>query len=278
MNRLLLLLTCAVGVWTFKLESVPSCGLEASSNLVHHNPWLVYIEYWRGDHRTFVRCAATLVDSRHIITAAHCIRTPKFTRLVARLGEYDLSKVEDCVDGVCADKIVRIDVEKIIVHPGYDGKSHDIAVLKLAEDAPYTDFIRPICLPAGELQPDTMFAATGWGEIPIQGYYSTTKKIIPLPLWGRAECKAAYSNLVVPENTICAGGEEGIDTCRGDSGGPLVRYGGRAELWGVTSTGNSHCGTKGFPGIYTDVAVYLQWVKDALVGALDDKAEKLDTV
>lgn len=61
-----------------------------------------------------------------------------FSRLVARLGEYDLSKVEDCVDGVCADKIVRIDVEKIIVHPGYDGKSHDIAVLKLSEDAPYT--------------------------------------------------------------------------------------------------------------------------------------------
>lgn len=40
----------------------------------------------------------------------------------------------------------------------------------------------------------------------------------------------------------------------------------RAELWGVTSAGNSHCGTKNSPGLYTNVADHLQWVENALAG------------
>nr|XP_021182950.2 phenoloxidase-activating enzyme [Helicoverpa armigera] len=263
---LLWLLSCAEGVWTFKLMKGPTCGTEASSNLIHHNPWLTYIEYWRGETRNDIRCAASLIDSRHLLTAAHCIKTPKFTRLVARLGEYDLTSQEDCVNGVCADPIVRLEVEDAIVHPGYDGKNHDLAVLKLAEDAPYTDFIRPVCLPSGDLPSNTVFAATGWGEIPQKGYYSTVKKIIPLPLWTREKCEATYGARKVPINTICAGGEEGIDTCRGDSGGPLVWVKSKAELWGVTSAGNSHCGTKNSPGLYTNVADHLEWVKDVVSG------------
>ncbi|XP_026735888.1 CLIP domain-containing serine protease B15-like [Trichoplusia ni] len=259
------------------------CGVEASTNLIHHNPWLVYLEYWRGENRIDLRCAATLIDSRHVITAAHCIRTPKFSRLVARLGEYDLSSPEDCVADVCDDPVVRIDVDDIVVHPDYDGKDHDIAVLRLAEDAPYTgkgslismkvqsrkgfdfnfflpDFIRPVCLPYGKLQPDSIFEASGWGEIPAKGYYSSTKKVIILPYWEKSACQAAYKNLKVPDHAICAGGVEGVDTCRGDSGGPLVLVRDRIELWGVTSAGNSHCGTKGSPGIYTNVVDHVEWV------------------
>ncbi|XP_047036615.1 CLIP domain-containing serine protease B9-like [Helicoverpa zea] len=254
------------GVWSaqwFRNEQ-EKCGVEASTNLVHHNPWLVYIEYWRGDTDTEIRCAGTLIDNRHVVTAAHCVRTLKFSRLVARLGEYDLYSKEDCVRGVCADPIVRIDVADIIVHPGYSNKEHDIAILRLAEDAPYTDFIRPICLPSGDLEQDTQFFAAGWGEIPRKGYYSHVKKIIPLPLWTKAECKAAYKYNHIPDHVICAGGEDGIDTCRGDSGGPLTRVRDTIELWGVTSHGNVQCGTKDSPGIYTNVADHMDWILTVL--------------
>lgn len=57
-----------------------SCGIEASSNLIHHNPWVVFLEYWREDYRTEIRCTATLIDSLHVITAGHCIKKSKYTR------------------------------------------------------------------------------------------------------------------------------------------------------------------------------------------------------
>lgn len=59
-------------------------------------------------------------------------------RLVARFGEYDIYSTKDCVRGVCADPIVRIKVAAIMMHPGYVDKTHDIAILRLEEDAPYT--------------------------------------------------------------------------------------------------------------------------------------------
>lgn len=240
------------------------CGVEASTNLVHHNPWLVYIEYWRGNSDTEIRCAGTLIDSKHVVTAAHCVRTLKFSHLIARLGEYDVNSKEDCVQGVCADPIVRIKVAEIIVHPNYSNREHDIAILRLEEEAPYTDFIRPICLPSGDLAEDTQFLAAGWGEIPTKGFFSHVKKIVPLPYWNRERCQKVYQYNYIPENVICAGGEEGIDTCRGDSGGPLTRVGETIELWGVTSHGNIHCGTKNSPGIYTSVADHLDWIKTVL--------------
>ncbi|XP_075986136.1 serine protease 7-like [Anticarsia gemmatalis] len=263
MIRSIIVLLCVVGVWSFTIKE-PNCGIEASTNLIHHNPWVVYLEYWRDGVKTGVRCTATLIDSRHIITAAHCIRTPKYTRLVARLGEYDLTSDIDCVDGVCGDPIIRLEVIDTIVHPDYDNSDHDIAILKLEADVAFTDFIRPVCLPSGRLQPEITFAASGWGEIPHKGYYSDIKKIIPLPLWKREDCLAAYKNFNVPAHVICAGGQEDVDTCRGDSGGPLVWVQKRVELWGVTSAGNVNCGTKNSPGLYTNVAEHLDWILTVL--------------
>lgn len=59
------------------------------------------------------------------------------------------------------------------------------------------------------------------------------------------------------------------DTCQGDSGGPLVcMVEGEDEelvytLVGVTSFGKG-CGVKGIPGVYTEVADYLDWIHDAM--------------
>lgn len=62
---------------------------------------------------------------------------PSF-RLVARLGEYDLNTEPDCVQGVCADAVVRINVVEVHIPEGFDGSEEDIAVLELEHDAPYT--------------------------------------------------------------------------------------------------------------------------------------------
>ena len=66
---------------------------------------------------------------------------------------------------------------------------------------------------------------------------------------------------------LCAGGEEGKDTCFGDSGGPLVA-GGTAgppfQLVGLTSFGKGFCGRENNFGVYTVVADFREWIEDSL--------------
>lgn len=75
-------------------------------------------------------------------------------------------------------------------------------------------------------------------------------------------CKKNYGRIYrkgdkVTDNMFCAG-EGGEDTCRGDSGGPAVIGG---KLAGIVSFG-LECGSKEFPGVYTRVHAYRDWIAE----------------
>lgn len=60
----------------------------------------------------------------------------------------------------------------------------------------------------------------------------------------------------------------GKDSCSGDSGGPLMQtFSSDKSQWyveGVVSFGAS-CGREGWPGIYTRVSEYVDWIKENVV-------------
>lgn len=98
---------------------------------------------------------------------------------------------------------------------------------------------------------------------------SPVKYIISLPIVEKGICSRSFipQSISVGSNQICAGGINGKDTCIGDSGNCLAyldKATGRYVASGIVSYGHSLCGTPGIPGVYTDVKMYMTWIKETL--------------
>lgn len=84
-------------------------------------------------------------------------------------------------------------------------------------------------------------------------------------------CNNVYQSQrrIIGDTQICAGGDKGKDSCRGDSGGPLMgatngTKGQFTYLAGLVSYGPSPCGMEGWPGVYTRVASYIDWIESKI--------------
>ena len=75
-------------------------------------------------------------------------------------------------------------------------------------------------------------------------------------------CNRAYdriSRITIGNDQVCAGNGR-TDTCTGDSGGPmLMESNGLWSVVGITSFG-VECARSDFPGVYTRVDVFLDWI------------------
>lgn len=85
------------------------------------------------------------------------------------------------------------------------------------------------------------------------------------------QCNQVYSsqNIVLTPSQLCAGGVKGFDSCRGDSGGPLMGIDSTTGkpywfLAGVVSFGPSPCGLQGWPGVYTRMSDYVDWIESTI--------------
>lgn len=193
-----------------------------------------------------------------------------------RLGEWDTSTATDCNDDECAPPPLDIPVEQLIPHERYNPDSkqqeNDVALVRLSQPVAFTEFIKPICLPLStrlrQQQYDNVgLTVAGWGRTENG---TNSQRMLKLDISGvpRAQCARIYQrqNVALGAGQMCAGGEAGKDSCRGDSGGPLMRYDNQAEYphWyvaGIVSFGPTPCGLVGFPGVYTRVAEYVDWIR-----------------
>ncbi|XP_012665795.1 complement factor I [Otolemur garnettii] len=158
-------------------------------------------------------------------------------------------------------------VNRIIIHEKYNGSTYqnDIALIEM-KGYPKPGICKlpksvPACVPWSPylFQPNSRCIISGWGR------EKDDQKVFALQ-WGEVyligNCSKFYQNRFYEKEMECAGTVDGsIDACKGDSGGPLtctdannVTY-----VWGVVSWGEN-CGQPEFPGVYTKVANYFDWI------------------
>jgi len=234
---------------------------------INEYPWMALLRLKSQENSGFF-CGGTLVSSRWVVTAAHCIFSQVSTStLEVRMGEHKRS--------VTSESTITKDfnVDYILKHPNYDNprqNSNDIALLRLAEEADISVYI-PACLPTLNQDFTGQNALlTGWGTTTEGGSSSDIlQELDGLPIVSDSSCgsslssySSAYTGAITPD-MLCAGGNQGYDGCQGDSGGPLVveDNGGQDTLVGVVSWGIG-CARAGLPGIYAETSKYITWMDD----------------
>lgn len=234
-------------------------------------PWMAAI-YLKTEAQPKVGCGGALVTDRHVLTAAHCVSVGARARqlparvLTVRVGDHDLNSSDDNTTPM------DVEVADVIRHPRYDRRTYanDIALLVLRKPVTWGRYVMPVCLPYGPLSSNTLEGhnafIVGWGATQFNGAGSSVLRQAQIPVWAEAECKKSYAqHLPISKAQLCAGdaGAE-MDSCQGDSGGPLLLpHEGRYYVVGIVSSGKD-CATPNFPGIYTRVSSYLDWLRDQL--------------
>lgn len=126
-------------------------------------------------------------------------------------------------------------------------------------------FVRPICLPksrATSLRTGDFAFVVGFGRT-LTSKTSSIKQKLQLPIFDFAKCRDKFSTkgVEITEYQLCAGGEYQRDSCDGDSGTGLMSFDGNNwTLEGIVSFGYL-CGLEGWPGIYTKVSAYAEWIE-----------------
>ena len=242
-------------------------------------------------------CGGSLINSRFIVTAGHCVSICQYdawaegggqceysdpSHVLVHLGRHDRT-----LDN---EHQIKMRVSDIFMHPDYkiipgeEVKQFDIALLKLETAVDFMNtLIRPVCLPEQDNQDYAGREATltGWGFVNANMTIPTILQEIEGPVVTNLDCATGMFNCYgndknckvsgVPDYMICTKFREGR-FCAGDSGGPLVTTtpggdgvtpGENYVQIGLVSFASGTCDQPRY-GVYTRISRVMEWIKQTV--------------
>ncbi|XP_061136066.1 ST14 transmembrane serine protease matriptase a [Syngnathus typhle] len=223
-------------------------------------PWQVSLHVKRFGHV----CGASLISSRWLVTAAHCVQDDAKTRF-SQPGTWEAYMGLHTQRDI-GTSVVKRNLKRIIPHPNYNDYTfdNDIALMELDAPVTYSDYIEPVCLPSAQHQfpVGEVVWITGWGATREGGFAATVLQKAQVRSINHTVCNSLMGGSLTTRMTCAGILSGGVDACQGDSGGPLsIQSGVRMFLGGVVSWGDG-CARRNKPGIYTKVTKFRGWINE----------------